>query len=181
MKLSLGAVLLLYASVVTSTHAFASDWCDVSKGASVMAGLLTIGEYGAFSSDAYCPDLNQKLGDTFTYPNRGLNIILRFEGNADYLASSKARKPITASLRKSNTNRTVSGFLTIADDYIDIRKARDETELKGGYFDWRFRVAFKTIIRPGVYTLTLRQGGEAICLANGACQIVVDIKPSSSR
>lgn len=179
MRIGLLGWVVLLSLFAGSSAAKADNWCDLPEGTAGKPGLLTIAEYGAFPSRAYCPDRSQDLGVSFAYPGKDLSIVLRFEADEGYLASSKARRPITASLRKSNANRTVSGFLSIGNDTIDVAAAQREAELKGGYFDWRFRVGFNTIIRPGIYTLTLRQGGEAICLANGACQIVLDIKRGS--
>lgn len=163
-------------SVLAAGNASADNWCDVPDGSKPrVVDRLVIGEYGLFPMGSNCPPLDGSLGPKFRYPVQRVQVVMRLEAAEEYLQSRKTTEPITAMLRKDRDDHTMSYLLDIGNPVVDIAAATGEAALKGGYFDWQFDVNFNTLVRPGTYTLTLRQANEQICLSDGACQIQFEV------
>lgn len=101
---------------------------------------------------------------------------MRFEGDAAYLQKARAADPISVEVRKKGDYFSFNDFFSITDPYIDIEKMLAEVNVSPEQrFDWRFDIHFLTVPQPGIYTITLTQGGRKICVLSGDCSISLEV------
>lgn len=177
-KLAGAVFLVILCALAFAGTASAVDTCATAVIRGSASGTLSITEYAATAVDpSRCPRGSDILGSRFSRTDESdFFLWMRFEGDAAYLQKARAADPISVEVRKKGDHFSFNDFFRIGNPYIQVDKMVAEVAASPeGRFDWRFDIHFLYVPQPGIYTVTLTQGGRKICTLWGACSISLEV------